>query len=486
MPKGGLSSLRWQVAVISAASLSVAGLAVILIHDAVSRLEETLSEEAAQQCRAACRELRRQHQERAAYAGEPVGSLPWAARDVSLAGLAAAVLRSYQGVEGGFHEEGAILGYAFPTREGAPKRQLTAWELEHLGRVVERARRKSDPVTLTAAWERDLVVVAARGIAPEGGLVWAMKRLEGVRDPAGQRRRLWLGALVLSALLGVVGIVSIWVSLRRGVASIQGGLRRLEEDFSHRLPARGGDFGQIVQAINHMAERRAALEAELRRQDRLAALGKVVAGVAHEIRNPLNSMRLTLELLDRKVKKGATEAGEVEAAMREIDRLDLILARLLAFGRPALEDRHVQEVAPLLRRAASLVQEQSQQKSVEVTVALEDAGLRADVDAPQIEQVLINLLLNAVEASPPGGRVRLEARRADGRLRITVADEGPGIAAETQPYVFDAYYTTKPEGAGLGLSVSREIVANHGGDLRLQPGGPGATFLVELPEERNA
>jgi len=486
MAKGGLSSLRWQVAVVSAASLSVAGLAVILIHDAVSRLEETLSEEAAQQCRAACRELRRQYQERSTYAGEPLASLPWSARDVSLAGLAAAVLRSYEGVEGGFVEQDAVLGYAFPTRAGEAKTQLTAWERERLRKAIERARRQDHVTTDTAAWERDLVVVAAVKAGPEGTLAWTMKRLAAVRDPAGQRRRLWLGALVLSAFLGVVGIVSIWFSLRRGVASIKGGLRRLEEDFSYRLPPRGGDFGQIVQAINHMAQRRAALEAELRRQDRLAALGKVVAGVAHEIRNPLNSMRLTLELLDRKVEKGAAEAGEVEAAIREIDRLDLILARLLAFGRPALGDRHVQEVAPLLRRAVSLVQEQSQTKGVEVAVALEDAGLRADLDAPQIEQVLINLLLNAIEASPPGGRVRLEVRGADRRLRITVADQGPGIPPEEQSHVFDAYYTTKPEGAGLGLAVSREIVANHGGELSLLPGGPGATFLVDLPVERNA
>jgi signal transduction histidine kinase len=486
-PFTGLHSLRVQIAVIAAASLSVAGLAVILIHDAVARMEETLLEEAEQQCRAACRELRRQFQERAAYGGEPLAGLPVSAQDLSLKGLAAAVLRSYEGVEGGFFEEGAILGYSYPTRAGEPKAQLTRWEQERLRAAVEKAQRGNEATTASAAFERDLVVLAARPAGAEGAFAWTLKRLSGVRDPVGQRRRLWLGALVLSALLGVAGIVSIWVSLRRGVAAVKGGLRRLEEDFAFRLPGVGGDFGEIAQAINEMAQRRAALEAEVRRQDRLAALGKVVAGVAHEIRNPLNSMRLTLELLARKVRKGTAEAGEVEAAIREIDRLDLILARLLAFGRPALQDRHVQDVAPILRRAMSLVQEQSRKKSVELAVELEEAGeLRADVDAPQIEQVLINLLLNAIEASPPGRRVALAARREHGRLRITVADQGPGVPVEAQAHVFDAYYTTKPDGAGLGLSVSREIVATHGGDLTLAPGGAGATFLVDLPLERGS
>mgnify|MGYP001102308594 CR=1 FL=1 len=484
-PGTGLHSLQLQIAVIAAASLSVAGLAVILIHDAVSRLERTLSAEAEQQCSAACRELRRQYQERASY-GEPLGSLPAGAQDLSLRGLAATVLRSYEGVEGGFHQAGAVLGYAFPTRAGAAKTQLTGWEAEQLARAVERAR-GDHAATVSAIQERDLVIIAARRAGPEGTVAWSLKRLAGVRDPVGQKRRLWLGALVLSALLGVAGIVSIWVSLRRGVAAVQSGLRRLGEDFSFRLPAHGGDFGEIARAINQMAERRAALEAELRRQDRLAALGKVVAGVAHEIRNPLNSMRLTLEVLDRKVKKGAAEVGEVAAVICEIDRLDLILARLLAFGRPALQDRHVQDVAPILRRAVNLVQDQSQKKGVEVAVEIDDsAGLRADVDAPQLEQVLINLLLNAIEASPGGATVRVEARRADGRLRITVADQGAGIPKEAQSHIFDAYYTTKPEGAGLGLSVSREIVANHGGELSLLPSGPGATFVVDLPLGRDS
>ena len=105
-------------------------------------------------------------------------------------------------------------------------------------------------------------------------------------------------------ILGVGGIISIWYMLHSGVRTIKQGLRQLEDNFSHRLPSIRGDLGQVSLAINRMADRRMTLEEKLRQQDRLVALGKVVSGVAHEVRNPLNSIKLTLQLLERRLKKG--------------------------------------------------------------------------------------------------------------------------------------------------------------------------------------
>jgi signal transduction histidine kinase len=232
-----------------------------------------------------------------------------------------------------------------------------------------------------------------------------------------------------------------------------------------------------------MAERRAQLEAHLRRQDRLAALGKVVAGVAHEIRNPLNSIRLSLELLQRRVNKGTATGEEVTGAMEEVDRLDHILARLLAFGRPDFEDRRAQDVRPILERAARMVQQQAQAKGVRL---IADGGdISADIDAGEVEQVLINLLLNAIDASPPGAEVRIDTALARNSVRIAVHDEGPGVEQAARDHIFDPYFTTKQSGNGLGLAVSREVAARHGGSLELLPqNGHGSTFVLELPVER--
>jgi signal transduction histidine kinase len=282
----------------------------------------------------------------------------------------------------------------------------------------------------------------------------------------------------------VGGIISIWYMLHSGVKGIRQGLRSLEDNFSFRLPAIRGDLGQVASAINRMAERRMALEEKLRQQDRLAALGKVVGGVAHEVRNPLNSIKLTLQLLERRLKKGVAASNEVQDCLQEIDRLDMIVSRLLAFGRPAMTNRHMQKIAPLISQAIKMVHDPMQKKNVRIDSAIMEEELAADVDGPQIIQVLINLLLNAIEASPPHGTAKLTVTSLGLNVCIRIADEGTRIPDDVRLHVFDAYYTTKPEGSGLGLAVSREIVVNHGGALEFESEAGGTTFIMLLPIER--
>ena len=166
-----------------------------------------------------------------------------------------------------------------------------------------------------------------------------------------------------------------------------------------------GDLGQVAQAINRMAERRAALEEKLRQQDRLAALGKVVAGVAHEVRNPLNSIKLTLQLLDRRLKKGIAASNEVEECLQEIDRLDMIVGRLLAFGRPVMTNRHMQEIEPLIHQAIKMVHEPMQQKSVQIHGQRSGEGPDA-----QMSMGLRSSRCSSTCCSMPSKRLRLPER----------------------------------------------------------------------------
>jgi signal transduction histidine kinase len=168
--------------------------------------------------------------------------------------------------------------------------------------------------------------------------------------------------------------------------------------------------------------------------------------------------------------------------MEEVDRLDRILARLLAFGRPALEDRLLQPITPLIDRAVAMVQTQSGQKGVSIQVDGGEAPPpEVEVDGLQVEQVLVNLLLNAIEASPSGSSVRVGVARADGSVQVAVSDDGPGIPEEAREHVFDPYFTTRDSGTGLGLAVSREVVTHHGGSLSFVTGGSGTTFTMSLP-----
>ncbi|HTY61824.1 MAG TPA: ATP-binding protein [Acidobacteriota bacterium] len=478
-------SFRAQAFIIAAASLAVVCLAAFIVRDVIFTTESKLLADSQQLCIAASQELRTQYQEHSAYAGALLKDLPHDAQEVSLMGISATVLKAYKGIKGGMFQPGndTIMGYAFPTAVSGSESELKEIERVFIRSLAHRAVLEDALVTQSEWYDRDLIV----GAAERSGevVLWTMCRVPALRYPLMGTQRWWLTALVFSTVLGVGGIITIWYMLHSGVAGIRNGLRHLEDNFSYRLPQIRGDLGQVVQAINLMAERRAALEEKLRQQDRLAALGKVVAGVAHEVRNPLNSIKLTLQLLDRRLKKGIAGSNEVEECLQEIDRLDMIVGRLLSFGRPVMTNRHTQEIEPLIQQAIKMVHEPMHQKSVQIAANEIESGMEADVDGPQIIQVLINLLLNAIEASPSSRTVRLAAESLGPNICIRVSDEGARIPEEVRQHVFDAYYTTKPNGSGLGLAVSREIVVNHGGALEFESEDTGTTFILLLPIERS-
>ncbi len=477
-------SFRAQAFIIAAASLAVAGLAALIVREVVFTAERKLLTDAQHLCMAACQELQTHYQERVTYAGDPLNELPQDAQEISLRVISMTVLQAYLGVKGGMYlmAPGRVMGYANPSADSGSGSELTEAEMDFVRSMAVRAAASEAIATQSEWWDRDLVVGAA--VRSNEVILWTMKRMPVLRDPFWGTRRWWLAALVFSTLLGVGGIVSIWYMLHSGVMSIQHGLRKLEDDFSFRLPLIRGDLGQVAMSINRMAERRMALEEQLRQQDRLAALGKVVSGVAHEVRNPLNSIKLTLQLLDRRAKKGIVTSHEIEECLQEIDRLDRIVGRLLAFGRQAVTNRHVQEISPLILQAVKMVHEPMRQKDVQIVVQKIEENLVADIDGSQIIQVLINLLLNAIEASPQPGAVRLTAENSGPNVCIKISDEGSRIPDDVRPHVFDAYYTTKPDGSGLGLAVSREIVLNHEGVLEFESENTGTTFTMLLPRER--
>lgn len=476
---------RTQGLLIVLASLAMVLLAAMLVQDAWQSTRKTLTADARQQCAAAVGELQVQFTDRATLGdADDEVSASFAAQDVSLRGLSAAVLRSYERIEGGF-----LLG-AGQRMAGHHSGSFTLSadaDLENEARLVldlGRQARLRGEATGTADDSNDLVVACALAVPGHDAVAWVMKRLSGANDPAAQRRRWWLAGLVISAVLGLAMVVLSSARLQRGVESLNAGLARLEDDFDYRLPSIGGDFGVVAQAINRMADRRGALETTLRRQDRLAALGKVVAGVAHEIRNPLNALRLTLELLDRRARRGVANHEQIRQALEEVDRLDEILARLLAFGRPGFENRRHQDVRPLLERTLRIVNDRSERKGVILVVTGHDGPIEADVDAVAFEQILINLLTNAIDASPQGGTVTVSLALEERHIRIEVTDQGAGIHGDVKAQVFNPYFTTKENGTGLGLAVSREIAGHHGGSLDFVSGASRTKFVLRLPTRR--
>jgi signal transduction histidine kinase len=475
--------LQLQLLLILLAAVSVAALSALLIWDSIQNAENAVIADMARQLSAAIGELGQQYSDRV-NSDSTWPTLPASTHDVSLRAVSQAVLRSYPGVEGGYYVGAQFLGYSFPTHDNpAGKTDVPSAERSVIQEVASRAGSNGKAEQLLRGGN-ELVLIQATSMPQRGGVAWAMQRRS--REPAGAGRRALLVGLVIAALLSVGGTLQMGIALRRGVAQIQDGLAGLERDFGHSLHEGSDELGEISRSINRMASVRRRLEDELRRDDRLRAIGRTVAGIAHEIRNPLNGIRLSMQLFAQRLKRGSVQPEDLGLVIAEVDRMDALLNDLLAFREKKEVALVEQNLLPVVEKCVHLVQPQEGKKQVRVHIETEDATLRARIDSQRLTQALMNLLLNAMEATEDHGDVRVNLRRSDQMVAIEVNDSGPGLSEVQEKHLFEAFYTTKPDGTGLGLAVSRELVEEMGGKLTYRNGSPGATFVVELPAVVNA
>jgi PAS domain S-box-containing protein len=227
-----------------------------------------------------------------------------------------------------------------------------------------------------------------------------------------------------------------------------------------------------------------SINTQLQVSERLAALGRITAGVAHEVKNPLNSMRLWLENLKESLPPdrdaGAQQA--VQVLDKEIDRLDAVVKRFLDFTRPVELKLEATNLAELLKDVVNVAQPQMQKAGVELEELLGNGVPEVWADRDLLKQAVLNLVLNAVEAMPAGGELRVELMRRGEMAEISVADTGRGIALENQQNIFQLFYTTRPGGSGIGLATTFRIVQLHNGSIDFQSEtGRGTTFRIELP-----
>ncbi len=218
------------------------------------------------------------------------------------------------------------------------------------------------------------------------------------------------------------------------------------------------------------------------RADRLATIGELAAGAAHEIRNPLTSIKSSLQYLESRCRE-ENEKKLFGVALRETDRIDEILAALLSFSRPTELRKEPCDLVALLEESAALVAIQARAKGVDLRTSLPPAPVVVEADGSQLKQVFLNVFLNAVQAMEAGGALAVEALRAgSGRSLVRIKDTGPGIPEEALEKVFDPFFTTKKGGTGLGLSICYTIVKAHGGEIEVRSRvGEGTTVLVTLP-----
>jgi signal transduction histidine kinase len=242
----------------------------------------------------------------------------------------------------------------------------------------------------------------------------------------------------------------------------------------------GTGGGRIV-TVEDLTER-TGMRHRIARMERLASLGRLSAGLAHEIRNPLTGVSLLLDELHDRLLGQSGDQDLIRRALGEMERLEGLVNELLNFASRPQARLERGDVGSVLRDILFLVKKQCRNAGVvlEETVAGDLQPMQ--LDSAKLKQAFLNLLTNAIDAMPDGGLLRVEAQNDQGGVQITVADTGVGIPADRIPLVFEPFYTSKGEGTGLGLAITHNIVSDHGGriEVRSHP-GQGTTFLLWFP-----
>ena len=314
----------------------------------------------------------------------------------------------------------------------------------------------------------------------------------GEVEAALRRRGVELGCLALAALLLGGGL--LWLTLgrrfRQPMRKLLRGIRRVADgELSHRLTARIPDeFGELADSFNIMSQRLSTLQQGLIQSERLISMGKLAAGVAHEINNPLTGILSYAEDLLEDTDPSDPRHNDYEVIVREALRCRQIVRSLLDFARqdaPILTRVHPGD---LISRALEAVVRRADFRDIHIERQIEDSLPSFEADSTQLQQVLLNLIVNAQQAKPAGGRIVVGARSVDGgRIELWVQDEGQGIPPEIRTRIFEPFFSTKGgKTDGLGLAVCLGIVQQHQGTIRVESEtGKGSTFRITLPLVRS-
>jgi len=298
--------------------------------------------------------------------------------------------------------------------------------------------------------------------------------------------------ITASAVLAILaGSLMLWWLNRRLVvrpvaALVEGTRRVMEGDLGVTIPVSGRhELGVLAKAFNEMTQTLADTQRQLTQADKLASVGRLAAGVAHEINNPLTGVLSYASLLRKRMEHDVPACEDLDVIVRETVRCRGIIRELLDFARPAAPARKPMDLNEVVRRSVSVVMTQLSLNQVNLSLDLAADLPQVQADPNQIQQVVVNLLLNAADAiGAEGGQIRAITRSAArSAIEFLLEDSGRGISAEDLPRIFEPFFTTKGNhGTGLGLAVSWGIVEAHGGSLEVQSQpGQGTCFTLRLP-----
>ena len=246
-----------------------------------------------------------------------------------------------------------------------------------------------------------------------------------------------------------------------------------------------GQFVGQVQIIRDLGEVR-RLQGEIRRKEKLAAIGGLAAGVAHEIRNPLSSIKGIASYFKNKFDENSDDEEMAGVMIEEVERLNRVISELLEFARPTDIKLKTTDLSSLIEHSVRLIEKEASTKDIEIKLDLSQQPLSAEIDSDRFSQCLLNLYLNSLQAMEKDGQLSIKSSLTDGNIIIIeIRDTGSGIKTENLNKIFDPYYTTKTKGTGLGLAIVHKIIEAHKGNTRVRSvPGQGTTFIISIPAKK--
>lgn len=302
------------------------------------------------------------------------------------------------------------------------------------------------------------------------------------------------GAVAICGALLVVLTYTVqrpMVELQQKIAELGSGDLTVSVSFAHRndeIGDLGRNFNQMVVQLRESREEIERLHrTQMSRAEHLATLGEMATGLAHEIRNPLAGIAGVIEIIGRDLPATSPARAVVKDVRHEIARINQIVTDLLQTARPHAPKVRMSDLNVTVEHAVMLGRQQALAKGIEISLHKDPSLPEIEHDSDQIHQVLLNLLLNALQAIDRHGKVEVKLSRRDANAVIEVVDNGRGIPAENLPNIFRPFYTTKGDGTGLGLSLARRVIEDHHGRINVTSTvGKGTTFAVILPLQATA
>ncbi len=365
-------------------------------------------------------------------------------------------------------------------------------------RVLERTR-----VRLGDRWLR-VLEVEIPVFLPGQSRRWASVKIGHSLEPMAADIRQVRTVLILVGIggfvLGILGATLLAKRITRPIKKLVDGTVRISHgDFSHRIEVRPGDeIGELAQSFNEMTrdllqtrERMEEANRKLVQAEKLASIGKLAATIAHEIRNPLTSVKLNVQKIAEEQGLPPVDKEHAALCLEGIGQIEKFVKELLNFTRVA--ELNLERFSPeqVLEESLKMIKDSMAEKGIVLEKTYAGKLPPILVDGDKIRQVFLNVLRNAQEAVEPGGRVTivLDTVEADGRrkVRIRISDNGPGVPEKDRDNIFEPFFTTKPAGFGLGLANARKIIEQHSGTIRLaRKRGKGCQFVILIPCEEDA